>query len=161
MTATTHRLKTWPKEFALVRQGKKPFELRWNDRDYQPEDVLELAEFDPVKGAFTGEVEVHQVTCVIDAEIFGLKPGYVALGMAPIVDVSATPTDGYRSLQLADVQAYHEAEAQRAFQRADSYRRSPSPRLHVCAQAADDDAGFHAAAALLIRTAGGVKAAAA
>lgn len=44
-----HELKTWPEFFEPVAHGDKTFELRFNDRDYQPGDVLHLREFTPCR----------------------------------------------------------------------------------------------------------------
>jgi hypothetical protein len=74
-----HILKTiWP-YFAHVRSGHKTFEIRRNDRDFQPGDLLILAEWDD---GFTGQDTVREVTYVMrDGEDFGVKPGFVVLGM--------------------------------------------------------------------------------
>lgn len=42
-----HDLKTWPKYYEQVVSGLKPFELRKNDRNYQPGDYLILREWEP------------------------------------------------------------------------------------------------------------------
>lgn len=42
-----HKLKCWPEEFEAISRGLKTCEIRRNDRDYQPGDVLRLQEFDP------------------------------------------------------------------------------------------------------------------
>jgi len=44
---TTHRLKSWPVNFRDVLTGRKRFEVRRDDRGFQPGDVVELLEFDP------------------------------------------------------------------------------------------------------------------
>lgn len=43
----THELKTWPPYYQEVHQGRKNFEVRLNDRDFRPMDVLKLREYDP------------------------------------------------------------------------------------------------------------------
>lgn len=40
-----HRVKTEPKYSADAMNGLKEFEVRWNDRDYQAGDFLELEEW--------------------------------------------------------------------------------------------------------------------
>lgn len=50
---TVHRLKTWSPMFDAVRAGQMTFQLRKNDRDFQPGDLLVLEEWDPGKGYST------------------------------------------------------------------------------------------------------------
>jgi hypothetical protein len=45
--AKVHELKTWPPYFQEVYQGRKNFEVRLNDRGFQPMDILRLKEFRP------------------------------------------------------------------------------------------------------------------
>jgi len=42
-----HELKIWPQYYARVKDGSKTFEIRENDRGYQPGDEVILKEFDP------------------------------------------------------------------------------------------------------------------
>lgn len=51
VTGTTHEVKSWPREFEAMIDGIKNFEVRRNDRDYQPGDVLVLREWVPTEGA--------------------------------------------------------------------------------------------------------------
>jgi hypothetical protein len=41
-----HELKIWPQYFARVADGSKTFEVRKNDRGFQPNDEVLLREFD-------------------------------------------------------------------------------------------------------------------
>lgn len=77
----THNLKIWPEYFAAVRDGLKRAELRWNDREYQAGDILDLCEWDPNEEAFTGDFISVTVTHV--AELGQWMPGYVLLSVAP------------------------------------------------------------------------------
>ena len=75
-----HELKILPNYFQDVWSGKKTFELRKDDRGYQCGDELVLREWD-VTG-YTGSVLLVRVTYVLrNAEQYGLKDGYVILGI--------------------------------------------------------------------------------
>lgn len=76
----THNLKIWPEYYAAVCAGDKRAELRWNDRDYQAGDTLDLCEWDPNEEAFTGEFISVTVTHV--AELGQWMPGYMLLSIA-------------------------------------------------------------------------------
>jgi hypothetical protein len=43
----THNLKSWPESYRAVLSGRKLFEIRRDDRDFQPGDVVNLLEYDP------------------------------------------------------------------------------------------------------------------
>lgn len=148
---TTHRLKTWPEYFRAVRSGAKPFEIRWDDRAYEVGDILELAEYDPVKG-WTGEVEYRRVTFTMRDERFGVTAGYVAMGMEPVAEASVLAIGP--EVSLGGLEAWHATTARQAFLKADSYRHAPFARLQECGKAAEAEAAFHAGAALLLRTVG-------
>ncbi|MFV8145198.1 DUF3850 domain-containing protein [Enterobacter cloacae complex sp.6722787] len=82
----THNLKIWPEYFAAVREGLKRAELRWNDREYQAGDILDLCEWDPNEEAFTGDLISVTVTHV--ADLGQWMPGYVLLSVAQPAPVS-------------------------------------------------------------------------
>jgi hypothetical protein len=44
-----HELKIWPQYFCRVEDGSKTFEVRKNDRGFQPGDVVVLREYDPTE----------------------------------------------------------------------------------------------------------------
>ena len=75
-----HILKTWPEYFAPIIQGKKKFEYRRNDRDYQVGDILYLREYDAnaVPGAYTGRQATVKVTYIL-SDGFGLPEGHVIM----------------------------------------------------------------------------------
>ncbi|MFZ5111191.1 DUF3850 domain-containing protein [Enterobacter kobei] len=87
----THNLKIWPEYFSAVRDGLKRAELRWNDREYQAGDILDLCEWDPNEEAFTGDFISVTVTHV--AELGQWMPGYVLLSIAPPAPVSVPDED--------------------------------------------------------------------
>ena len=86
-----HELKCWPEFFEQVMDGRKPFELRKDDRDYRVGDTLYLREWNPkmegVEGrcampiGYTGRAMAGlKVTCRLRNEAY-LQPGVVALGL--------------------------------------------------------------------------------
>lgn len=95
-----HHLKCWPTFFDALRDGRKPFEVRRNDRGYQTGDVLVLHKWDPHGypsahqggGAYVGpdgvcvsgseslaDTIAVEVTYVLSG--MGIEPGYVCLGI--------------------------------------------------------------------------------
>ncbi|MNS79687.1 hypothetical protein D3C72_1133480 [compost metagenome] len=87
--AKVHRLKTWPAYFEAVVDGRKPFELRRDDRDFQVGDVLHLYEFDPEANRHTGRKHRAAVGYLIRGPQFGIEAGWVALGLAPVLEAIA------------------------------------------------------------------------
>ena len=67
--------------FEDVRLGRKSFELRKNDRDYQIGDILELREMD--NGEPTGRAIEKEITYILEG-FAGLKEGYCILALADI-----------------------------------------------------------------------------
>ena len=59
--AKLHLLKCWPEYFHKVESGDKTFEIRLNDRDYQPDDLLLLREWKPETRQYTGEMVLCRV----------------------------------------------------------------------------------------------------
>lgn len=112
-----HILKTVEPYFDLVRTGKKPFEVRQNDRDYAEGDILFLCEFDRLRDSFTGHYVEAKVTYVYknDVDIHGLQEGYVVLGIElikadvmPALDLSYGITLGVmqQCCELVNKQGY-------------------------------------------------------
>ncbi|MCI8458260.1 MAG: DUF3850 domain-containing protein [Clostridia bacterium] len=75
-------LKILPEYFEAVKSGKKPFELRKNDRDYCVGDILILREFDGSKK--TGRSVTVGITYILQNCGFGLADGYAILGIKPL-----------------------------------------------------------------------------
>lgn len=87
--ATVHPLKTVPPYFDHVASFEKPFEVRRNDRSFQPGDLLVLREWIPANhhdtGYFTDRQVLRKVTYVLrDGETFGVQAGFVVLGLAHV-----------------------------------------------------------------------------
>ncbi len=67
-------IKILPEYFQAVREGRKNFEIRRDDRDYQIGDMVQLAEF-------TGNFIELKIKYVLrDCPQFGLMPGYCIFG---------------------------------------------------------------------------------
>ena len=66
--ARVHRLKSWPVLFQAICSGAKRHELRRNDREFEVGDLLELNEFDPDSGTYTGRVFTVRVTYITSVE---------------------------------------------------------------------------------------------
>ena len=81
----THEIKLAIEFCDDVLSGRKPFELRYNDRGYQAGDRVK---FKPVEGSLSTYHEVayktYEITYVISG--WGLKEGYVAFGIKPVED---------------------------------------------------------------------------
>ena len=75
MKAKHHFLKTETAYFRAVEIGTKKFELRKNDRDFQPGDSVCLLEIKD--GVATGKSLPHlQIQYVFVGGEYGLDPGY-------------------------------------------------------------------------------------
>lgn len=76
-----HRLKTWPNEYAAVRDGRKTFEVRKNDRDFIVGDVLVLEEYDPATVSYSERSVVRRVDYILPGDQFGIAPGFVVMSL--------------------------------------------------------------------------------
>lgn len=95
-TQTTHELKIDPIPFTLTMDGKKPFEVRYNDRDFKIGDGLILREtvYDhrkmqgnsvefPLK--YTGRELFAIISCALcNPMVRGVADGYYTLGLSYI-----------------------------------------------------------------------------
>lgn len=82
---TLHTLKVWPEHFVPLLLGYKNFEVRRADRRFVEGDTLQLAEWDPRSGKFTGNGVVRQISYVVDLTPIGC-PGFVGIqldGLGP------------------------------------------------------------------------------
>lgn len=89
-----HELKCWPEYFEQVVTGRKPFEIRKNDRDFRVGDTLWLREWvlpdDPTcqDAYYTGLDCRRTVTYITD---FGQWQGRVVMGIAPLPELQHRP----------------------------------------------------------------------
>lgn len=75
-----HELKILPCYFNEVKNGNKTFELRKLDRDFKVGDILHLREW--VNDDYTLNEQIRTITYILkDCEEYGLKEGFVILGM--------------------------------------------------------------------------------
>lgn len=88
--AKTHNLKCWPDVFQLMLDGKKTFEYRKNDRDYQEGDTLHEREWDPQDEEYSGRFFDVDVLLVIDGGQFGIPVDYCIMQTSrPLTDLAA------------------------------------------------------------------------
>lgn len=77
-----HEVKTYPLYFQSGLDGRKPFEVRTNDRDYQFGDVLRQQEWSP-HGGFSGRSYDRMISCVFYHPDY-VKDGMVILGLSKV-----------------------------------------------------------------------------
>jgi ASC-1-like (ASCH) protein len=73
-----HELKCWPEYFQKIRSGEKTFEVRKNDRNFQPLDHLLLKEWDPIDEQYTGRELKVWVPYILSNPVF-VRDGYVIM----------------------------------------------------------------------------------
>lgn len=87
-----HELKTDPDVFQASFDGKKNYEIRWNDRDFKVGDTLTLKETthsyseminikNPKPLLFTGRELNEKVNHVLPGQKYGILPGWVILNL--------------------------------------------------------------------------------
>ena len=78
-TLVLHELKILPKYYDEVISGKKRFELRKDDRDFQVGDTVSLKEFED--GKYSGREKRFNIKYILrNCPEYGLKDGYCILG---------------------------------------------------------------------------------
>lgn len=75
-----HRLKLSTQYFEDVKSGRKNFEIRFNDRSYDVNDILLLEEYDSLDKTYKDGFVVKRVKYTL-ADTEYVKEGYVALGL--------------------------------------------------------------------------------
>ena len=76
----THGLKTWDEFMMDIATGKKPFEVRKNDRAYKVGDLLVINEYDREIEEYTGRYIDASITYILDDQEY-LRDGYVILAL--------------------------------------------------------------------------------
>lgn len=72
-----HKLKILPEYYNAQIEGKKNFEIRKNDRNFQIGDWLLLKEYNPKIKKFTERKVMVEITYITN---YSQKDGYVVLG---------------------------------------------------------------------------------
>jgi hypothetical protein len=78
-----HDLKCWIDPFEAIIDGKKKFEFRLNDRNYEVGDELHLNEWDPIRKKHTGRSTYQEVTYIL-RNGFGLPEGYCIMSIEKV-----------------------------------------------------------------------------
>ena len=95
----THELKILPEYFQAVWYGKKKFEMRKNDRDFQVGDMLILREWDGVR--YTGSALCVTVTYIYqDGFVGGLEDGWCIMSIAHIGE--ELKSDDWRMIKIGE-----------------------------------------------------------
>ena len=88
-----HDLKCWPEPFAALRDGRKKFEVRVDDRGFAVGDTLLLHEWDPAadkryseeKGEYTQRDPLRVfVTYILHGGRFGLPEDICVMSLTPV-----------------------------------------------------------------------------
>lgn len=80
LTGRFHAVKTWPGYFDAVFHGRKPFEIRKTDRDFQIGDLLLQLEYNPEDETFSGRYLTRLITYVFPLP----EIGFAVLGLRPV-----------------------------------------------------------------------------
>lgn len=89
-----HELKTWPELYQAVARNAKTVEVRKNDRNFAVGDVLDLREFDPNTGTYTGARCERSVSHIVNGGQLGIEVGYVAMSITDDFDGETGWTPG-------------------------------------------------------------------
>ena len=83
----THELKAWRSYFEALWDGRKPFELRRDDRGFRAGDRLVIREFDnsPNGGYLLRWIEADVSYVLKNCESFGLMENHAILGLQNVV----------------------------------------------------------------------------
>lgn len=77
----THELKSWPGQFQAMWNGRKRAEYRRDDRHYEVGDLLDLREWDPDLGRYTGFRLQARVTHLVRGPDLAVPAGYAVLSI--------------------------------------------------------------------------------
>lgn len=100
---TDHYLKVEVPYYYAIRDGRKPFEARKNDREYEEGDRLILCPFTAGLGFVEEPGMEPLIQRVSYVQTFGMAEGYVGLGLQriAILDPGYARTTAFRALRDA------------------------------------------------------------
>jgi len=79
----THSIKIVSPHYEYIKEGRKNFEVRFDDRDYKMGDILILQEHNYVENGHlkpTGEFITRKIKHIL-RKFKGLQQGYIVLGL--------------------------------------------------------------------------------
>lgn len=76
-----HYLKIWPEFYKPVKQRKKTFDIRFNDRNYKVGDICIFQEWDPKKEEYTGSPDIITHVPYVLSGTPWLPEGYVCMSI--------------------------------------------------------------------------------
>ena len=79
-----HELKSWPIYFQPLIDGTKSFEVRINDRKFNIDDIVELQEWEPYTGNYTGRYTLRRVTYLLRGGLLGIDERYVIMSLEKV-----------------------------------------------------------------------------
>ena len=83
-----HELKIWPEYLDAIKQDRKTFELRENDRDFRVGDFIYLRGWNRGEDCYTGDMAIVRINYVLyHQSTHGLKEGWVILSIARVEEV--------------------------------------------------------------------------
>jgi len=101
-----HELKTWIDSFTAIVSGMKRHEIRKNDRQFEPGDILVLREYDDKEGEPTGRNVIAAVTYVSRGGTWGLPVDLDVLSIKLMVWTHDDPVE-LTDADVAEFQAKH------------------------------------------------------
>ncbi len=82
-----HELKTWPEPFQAIFQGRKTFDIRRNDRNFQYADMVNLREWEPQYRAYTGRELLRTVSHIEYGPNWELPPGVCVMALKKLEEI--------------------------------------------------------------------------
>lgn len=79
MHSNQHLLKIAPEYFTAIVDGRKKFEVRLNDKNFQVNDILLLSEW--CNGMYSGRVITAKITYTLKDTSF-VKEGFIVMSIA-------------------------------------------------------------------------------